>query len=154
MRSLLSALIMACALWPLSAVADIQWRIINRPYLQGQFNDDQGEQAFWAYCRPGSVIDVGVGANAQVGEGSGEAVMLSLTSGDETARLRGISRKTANFDKTGGTELRTSVSEDDPLFDVLATGQPITVTGSLDGSVTWNVEGLRSRVRNFLRQCR
>ena len=154
MRFTLHGVVFALFFSPAFAAADVQWRIINRPYLQGLSSEQNDDPVFWAYCRPGAVIDLGAGGNIGIGRGEGEAVTLKLTSDGRSATLNGISRPTAGFESTGRPELRTSVSEGDPLFDVLRTGKPVTVSGSMERADTWTVDGLRSRTSNFLRQCR
>ena len=46
-----------------------------------------------------------------------------------------------------------TVKPDDKLFAVLATGQPITVTGPIK-PLKWGVKGLKPKVEAFLKGCR
>ena len=139
-----------------AAAAPIEWRLLmkeGRPYLQGMPTETESDTEFWALCRRGGKIEIGVGANSMVGKGEGETVSLTLLSGSARAHLRGKSRNSVNFEMTAGTELRTQVSRDDALFKVLATGKPITVSGSIKTD-TWPVKDLKAKLAAFLRACR
>jgi hypothetical protein len=156
-RRWLSLLAIAAMLAPCAARADTQWKLMKRdghPYLQGMSSEPEADTEFWALCRSGSAIDLGVGADAGVGNAKGETVRLTLTSGNATATLSGRSRNSANFEMTAGTELRATVAATDPVFIVLATGTPIRVIGSLKAPETWQVKGLKQQVAAFLAACR
>jgi len=139
-----------------ASAAPVEWRLLKqegRPYLQGMPAETESDTEFWALCRRGGKIEIGVGANSMVGKGEGETVSLTLASGSARAHLRGKSRNSVNFQMTAGTELRAEVSRDDALFKVLATGKPITVSGSIKRDI-WAVKGLSAKLAAFLRACR
>jgi len=146
----------ALLLAPAPAAAELQWQYRTqqgRPYLQAMPSEPEGDTEFWASCRSATAIEVGIGANTTVGEGKGETVSLTLTSGGVSATVSGQSRNSANFQMTVGTELRTTVSRGHALFKVLATGQPITASGSIK-KVTWPVKGLKTKLAAFLAACK
>lgn len=78
---------------------------------------------------------------------------LTLASAGKSATVKGRSRWSENSEMTGGTELRATVALTHPLFAVLATGKPITVTGSLKKPVTWKVRSLKARLAAFIKAC-
>lgn len=139
------------------ALAEIEWSYAKekgRPILRGFSGEYEGDNEFWARCRADRRIEVGLGAHTEIGTGKGEAVALTLASGGKSATVKGQSRKSENFEMTSGTELRANVALADPLFAVLDTGKPITVTGSsVKKQVTWAVTNLKARVATFVKAC-
>jgi hypothetical protein len=57
-----------------------------------------------------------------MGSGEGKSVNLVVQSGNETARIIGLSLPSADQQMTGGTELVAAVQIDDPIFELLAAG--------------------------------
>ncbi len=156
MRTLVVVLAGLAVLQPATATAEVTWTLLKkegRAYLQGFSGVEEGDVEFWLQCRADKAIDLGAGGDTNVGEGTGEAVTLTLASDGKTAKLNGTSQQTRNFQMTAGVELRTKVSRDDPVFAVLATGKAIKVTGSIK-PVTWPVKGLKAKVAAFLQACR
>ena len=153
-----AALTLAATLaWPGAAWAEVEWAVRKekgRVFLQGMHNVSEVDYEFWAHCRADGDIDVGMGAESHVGKGKGEKVELTLTSAGQSAKVVGVSRDSVNAEMTGGIELQGRVKRDDPLFAVLAIGQPIRVTGSIKKPLKWNVKGLKPRVSAFLQACR
>ena len=94
-----------------------------------------------------------MGADSNVGEGKGEPVTLTLLSGPARAALAGASRNSANFQMTAGTELRAKISRKHDVFQVLASGEPIAVSGSIKPA-TWPVKALKAKVAAFLQACK
>ena len=117
----------------------------GRAYLQGMPNESEVDFELWAHCRADGAIDIGMGAESHVGKGKGEKVTLTLASGGQTASVTGVSRESDNAEMTGGIELRAKVMRDDKLFAVLATGQPIAVTGPIK-PLKWGVKGLKTKL--------
>jgi hypothetical protein len=155
LRFLAIALVAAVA-WPCTAAAEVEWTLRKekgRPFLQGMQNESEVDFEFWAHCRTDGNIDIGMGAESHVGKGKGERVELTLTSAGQTAKIAGVSRHSINSEMTGGIELRGRVTRDDPLFLVLATGQPITVTGLIK-PLRWGAKGLKAKLEAFLKSCR
>ncbi|HZQ11589.1 MAG TPA: hypothetical protein VFB31_02135 [Pseudolabrys sp.] len=155
-RALPIVIAAALALAPAMASAEVQWRLLKQhgqPYLQGMPDESESDNEFWALCRAGGAIEVGIGADSNVGKGEGEPVSVTLTSAGARATVNGRSRKSMNFEMTAGTELQTQVSRDDALFKVLAAGQPITVAGSIK-TATWPAKGLKAKVAAFLAACK
>ena len=142
---------------PGAAWAEVEWDLRKekgRVFLGGMHKVSEVDYEFWAHCRADGAIDVGMGAESHIGWGKGEKVELTLTSAGQSAKIVGVSRASANVEMTGGIELQARVKRDDRLFAVLATGQPITVTGSIKKRpLKWNVKGLKSRVARFLQAC-
>lgn len=143
--------------WPAVASAEkIVWTLSKdegRPFLTGMVDESEVDYEFWARCRADGTVDVGMGAESHVGEGKGEQVSLTLTSGTQTVKISGVSRESKNVEMTGGIELQAKVAVDDKLFAVLATGKPISVTGSIK-PLKWEVRGLKAKVEAFLKACR
>lgn len=153
LRAVIGAAVM---LAPAAASADVVWQLTKkqgRPFLQGASSEPETDKEFWAHCAAAGAIEIGVGAESNVGKGDGEAVTLTLLSGGTRAVLAGHSRKSADFQMTAGTELRAKVSSNDAVFTVLATDKPITVSGSIK-TVTWPVKGLKTKVAAFLQACK
>lgn len=150
------AALAAVLVLPSSATAEVQWTLRKdkgRAFLQGMHNESEVDFEFWAHCRTDGDIDIGMAAESHVGKGKGETVELSLASGGQTAKVSGVSRNSVNSEMTGGIELRGKVKRDDKLFVVLATGQPITVTGPIK-PLKWGVKGLKSKLDAFLKSCK
>jgi hypothetical protein len=134
-----------------------QWKLLTKnghPYLLGSAKDYEGDTDFWALCVGKRVIEIGVGANSQAGTGKSEPITLMLKSSNRSARVTGHSEQSANFQMTGGTELRASISARSPIFTILQTGKPIHVEGSIQAPADWRVEGLKPLVRAFLNACK
>ncbi|MBX9847017.1 MAG: hypothetical protein K2Z80_34935 [Xanthobacteraceae bacterium] len=148
---------MALLLVPAAAsAADVVWTVSNmkgRAFLGGMPDVPEVDYELWAHCRPDGNIEVGAGAEAHVGKARGEAVTLKLTSAATTATLTGVSRRSENSEMTGGIELRAVVSREHPLFAVLATGKPISVSGPIK-PMTWPAKGLKARTAEFLKACK
>ncbi len=123
-------------------------------HLQGMVDESEVDHEFWARCRKDGLIDIGMGAESHVGKGKGEKVSLTLTSGGQSVTISGVSRESKNVEMTGGIELQARVKRDDKLFVLLATGQPITVTGSIKKPLKWEVKGLKARTAEFLKACK
>ena len=146
--------------FPALAVSEVDWSFDkgdgSGAKLYGQPADEESDQVFWARCRKDGRIDIGVGAHDGVGEGKGETVSATLASGGKTKVLKGTSRESGNFQMTGGTELTATVSRDDPVFAVLATGKPINAAGAGDKppkTDMWGVTGLQQSLNAFLAAC-
>src|SRR5215207_2419141 len=93
--------------------ADVVWSVSKqkgRAHLGGMPDEPEVDYEFWAHCRADGSIEVGAAAEAHVGKGRGEAVTLKLASAGKSATLTGVSRKSENFEMTGGVELRAVVS--------------------------------------------
>jgi hypothetical protein len=133
----------------------VEWSIVTnqgRTQLMGTIDESEVDAELWARCRPDGMIDVGMGAESHVGKGKGEKVALTLTSAGQSVTIAGVSRESANVEMTGGIELQARLKPDDKLFAILATGQPITVTGPIE-TLKWEVRGLKVKVAQFLRSC-
>lgn len=154
---LICTFIIAATCGPTFAVAAVQWKFTQKnhhPYLQGFSGEYEGDNVFWALCRSTGIVDVGAGADSGVGKGTGEKVSLTLSSAGRSVSLQGSSRKSENFELTGGTELRTTVSIKNDLFLILKSGKPIKVVGSIEKPTPWSVDGLMMSVGAFLTACK
>lgn len=142
---------------PVGAKDGLRWTLDKKdgqPNLTGMSTVEEADTEFWALCIGGGQAEIGVGANSIVGKGAGEKVALTLKSGAQTATIAGTSRNSENSEMTGGTELHTQVKIDDPLFAVLATGKPVTVTGNIETPGKWPVNGLKAKVAAFQAACK
>lgn len=153
---LVALAIVAALAWPSAAAAEIKWSLgkeKGKAFLNGMENESEVDYELWARCRADGDIDVGMGAESHVGKGKGEKVEVTLTSAGQIAKVAGVSRESVNVEMTGGIELQGKVKRDDKLFVVLATGQPITVTGPIK-TMKWSVKGLKPKVDAFLKSCK
>ena len=152
---LLSLIVAAVIAIPATASAEVVWTLgkeKGRAFLFGMHNESEVDYELWARCRSDKDIDVGMGAESHVGKGKGEKVELTLASAGQSVKVVGVSRLSVNTEMTGGIELQGKVKRDDKLFAVLATGQPISVTGPIK-SRKWGVRGLKPKVEAFLKSC-
>ena len=153
---LVALTLVAALAWPSAAAAEVKWSLgkeKGKPFLYGMENEAEVDYELWAHCRADGDIDVGMGAQSHVGKGKGEKVELTLTSAGQSAKVAGVSRDSVNAEMTGGIELRGKVKRDDRLFAVLATGQPIAVTGPIK-PLKWGVRGLKPKLEAFLKSCK
>ena len=153
---LVALTLVAALAWPSAAAAEVKWSLgkeKGKPFLYGMENEAEVDYELWAHCRADGDIDVGMGAESHVGKGKGEKVELTLTSAGQSAKVAGVSRDSVNAEMTGGIELRGKVKRDDRLFAVLATGQPIAVTGPIK-PLKWGVRGLKPKLDAFLKSCK
>ncbi len=135
--------------------ADVVWTVSKkdgRAFLSGMPNESEVDYEFWAQCRADGAIDVGAAAESHVGKGGGEAVTLKLRSGLKSTTLTGVSRHSANFEMTGGVEIRAVVARTHPVFGVLGNGSKVTVSGPIKPAV-WPTKGLKAKVTTFLKAC-
>jgi hypothetical protein len=158
-RTMLAMRLLLCAavvLIPATASAEVLWQFTKkhgRPLLQAMSDEPESDTEFWALCRAGAAIDIGTGADINVGEGKGELVTLTLAGAGQRATVVGKSRNSANFQMTAGTELRASIARDHALFKVLATDKPITVSGA-SKPLTLPAKGRKAKVAAFLQACK
>ena len=153
---LVALTLVAALAWPSAAAAEVKWSLgkeKGKPFLYGMENESEVDYELWGRCRADGDIDVGMGAESHVGKGKGENVELTLTSAGQTAKVGGVSRDSVNAEMTGGIELQGKVKRDDRLFAVLATGQPIAVTGPIK-PLKWGVRGLKPKLEAFLKSCK
>ena len=153
---LVALTLVAALAWPSAAAAEVKWSLgkeKGKPFLYGMENEAEVDYELWAHCRADGDIDVGMGAESHVGKGKGEKVELTLTSAGQSAKVAGVSRDSVNAEMTGGIELQGKVKRDDRLFAVLATGQPIAVTGPIK-PLKWGVRGLKPKLEAFLKSCK
>jgi hypothetical protein len=137
----------------LPAHAAMRWQAGQRPVLLAHSTESESARAFLALCRGPGAIELRIGADAYVGKGEGEPVSLIFAGGGRSATLRGVSKKSDDFGMTGGRELVTEVSTDDPLFAVLLAGKPVTITGSLKKPIVLDGKSAKPAVAKFLVAC-
>jgi hypothetical protein len=145
----------AIALVPAAASAEVLWRFTRehgRPLLQAMSDEPEADTEFWARCRSGGAIDMGIGADTSIGKGEGEPVTLTLASAGTQATVAGQSRNSANFQMTAGAELRATIAHGHALFKVLATDKPIVVSGA-SKPITLPAKGRKAKVAAFLQAC-
>lgn len=147
----------ALFLLPVTAQAAIVWKLEKKdgqPHLFALPTAEESDFDFWALCKKGGVIEIGIGADTNVGKGDGEPVTVTLKSGGKEAKIEGRSIKSENYEMTAASELRTQAKAGDPLFAVLSAGAPISVTGSIEKPAKWQVSGLKAKVAAFLARCK
>jgi hypothetical protein len=158
-RTMSATRLLVCAaimLAPAAASAEMLWQFTRehgRPFLQAMSDEPEADTEFWALCRSGGAIDVGIGADTSVGKGEGEPVTLTLASAGIKATVAGESRNSANFQMTAGTELSASVGRGHALFNVLATDKPIVVRGASKPLIL-PAKGRKAKVAVFLHACK
>jgi hypothetical protein len=135
------------------AAAKTKWTAGTVPSLYAMSDEDEADHSLYAFCAIPGIVELFVGAHEQVGKGQNEAVKLRLESDGKSATVNGFSRKSYNFEMTGGTELVTRIEATNDVFKVLATGKPIKLTGSLGKPVTWNHPGMADAVKKFSKAC-
>ncbi|GEM_PF-3364722 len=122
--------------------------------LTGQPDEEESDQVLFARCRADGRIDLAVGAYEGVGEGKGEPVSVTLSSGGKSATLHGKSQNSRNFEMTAGTELATTVASDDSIFALLMSEQPVAIgVGASSARDSWSARGLRKSAQAFLAAC-
>ena len=144
---------LAIAMSITTANAEIKWNNASRPYLVARSDEPESDASLRALCRTADAIEVRVGGREQVGKGKGDAVRLRFVSDGQQADVRGVSRRSDDFEMTAGTELVTELKASDPLFGVLRLGKPVTLSGSLKKTVTWAPSNMASAVKDFLTAC-
>jgi hypothetical protein len=153
MKRLFFVSIAALTFWPASSFAGEVWSLYRDdqrggPVLSGMLGESESDTDLWIACRKDGRLEVGAGANSEIGTGKGEKVSVTFSSANKTAKLTGVSRESANFQMTGGTELFTVLKRDDPLFAVLRTGKPLKLNGAEIGT-----EELPAKLAHFLALC-
>jgi hypothetical protein len=139
-----------------TASAEVLWQFTKehgRPLLQAMPDEPESDKVFWALCRAGGAIDIGIGADTTVGTGEGEPVTLTFAGAGMGATVAGMSGNSANFQMTAGTKLRASISRDHALFRVLATDKPIAVSGASKPMILL-AKGRKAKVAAFLKACK
>ena len=158
MKKIMLAAMAAIVLVPVAAWSAENWSVDkedqreNRMVLSGMPDQEEVDTDVWLACRKDGRFDIGLGANDSIGEGKGEAVSVTLTSGGKTATVKGTSHNSDNFEMTGGTELIGVVAKSDPLFAVLSAGPTVkTKSGKTTGS--FDTKGLQKKLPAFLASC-
>jgi hypothetical protein len=153
------ACLSACFLVGLTtaAFADFRWIFNKQPRIEliGMdvvAGDDSTDTQFRATCRTGGRAEIGIGASHDLGSGNGEPVSVEITSGSKRTTLTGRSRKSPNFEMTGGTELRKIVSLKHSLFGTLGNGATIRVSGP-QLALEWPPTGLKQKLAAFRKGC-
>ena len=135
---------------------EIEWSISTVPYLEARSTETESDASLRAFCTPGNRVILRFGAPASpgfMGEGGGEALSVTLESAGKTAPATGVSKQSVDSELTGGVELVTDISLDDPLFEVLSTGKPVTMVKT-DGKKEVLTEGEGSaKVKEFVKSC-
>lgn len=136
------------------ALAATKWTAGTSPSLSVMSDESEADRSLYAVCPIRGIVELFVGAQEQVGKGEGEAVKLRVESDGKSATLSGVSRRSFNSEMTGGTELVTRVIlPDDDFFNVLSSGKPVKLSGSLAKPVTWNHKGMADAVKKFVKDC-
>jgi hypothetical protein len=135
------------------ACAEQIWRLSMRPYLEARSQEPESDAIFRAFCRSPNAIEIRVGAADNVGKGQGENVMLKFSSGGQVAILHGVSRRSDEYQMTGGAELVTEIKPTDDVFKLLELGGPLNISGSIKKPTVWTSDQMATSVKNFLATC-
>ncbi len=137
----------------------VEWSLSSYPFLEARSTESESDASLRAQCAPGNRVILSFGAPATpgfMGEGEGESMSVMLESAGKTASVKGISKQSVDSELTGGIELATDVSLDDPLFDVLSTGKPVMIVKA-DGMKEALTEGEYGEgadaVKQFVKAC-
>jgi|SRR5580698_6314142 hypothetical protein len=137
-----------------TANAEMNWITSTRPYLEARSSEPESDASLRAICRSPASIEVRIGANEQVGKGHGEPVKLIFVGNGRQVIVRGISERSSDYEMTGGTELVADLLPGNKLFDLLISGQPVQMGGTLKNKATWSGDKMVSAVRSFLTACK
>ena len=137
-----------------AADAGTQWRVLSKPYLEARSPEPETDAALRALCRRADSVELRIGADVGLGEGKNEAVSLKLESNGKVIDLKGISKRSEDFEMTGGAELVATVPLDHPLFSLLTTGSPVTLIGPSGKKVSPWITNSREAVEKFVKACR
>jgi hypothetical protein len=136
-----------------SAAAEVVWTVATRPYLIARSSEPESDASLRALCRNPDAIELRLAAREGVGKGRGEPVTLRFQSAGHIAVVNGVSRRSEDFQMTGGTELVTDAKSGDAFFQVLSSGQAVTLSGSIKSTATWDAVGISTSVKSFLSAC-
>lgn len=135
---------------------EVEWVVSSSPYLEARSTETESDASLRALCAPGNRVILSFGAPATpgfMGEGGGEPLSVELESAGQSAPVKGISKVSVDSELTGGVELFTEISLDDPLFSVLSTGKPVTMVRA-DGKKEVLTEGEGAgEVKAFVKAC-
>jgi len=105
-------------------------------------------------CKRGGALEIGLGADVGIGKGNSEGVTMSVKSAAASLRVDGVSRKSANFEMTSGTELVKTITASDPLIDLLKIEGLISMRQEPAGkSFTFPAKGFGAALAKFLKGC-
>ncbi len=156
MKTLIRALLLASILVPIAggmAQAQYLWTYVkDTKELIGSTGEEEGDTDFRATCKAGGHAEVGIGAETGIGDGNGEAVSVTLTSGTKTLKIDGKSRNSPNFQMTAGVELQTTVDGQHAIFQLLAESGAIKVSGQ-GKKATWPAAGRAKATASFVKAC-
>ncbi len=120
-----------------SADGDLSWDFLNdRNYMTMtlRHKDPKAPLPFLAACEERGAVKLSIGAPLDKVTEAADTVSLALDSGGVSAKLSG---KATFNDFTKVFEIVLETTTDNKVFDVLATGKPITVTGPAKTAATW-----------------
>ncbi len=86
--------------------------------------DGLGDAPFFAACAETGKIDLRLGAPLDQVKAPGQPIAITLRAGSRSATVNGSSE---SVELTGSMQLLAHVKSSDPLFDVLAAGQPVAL---------------------------
>ena len=135
---------------------EIEWGGSTYPFLEGRSTETESDASLRALCAPGHRVILSFGAPASpgfMGEGKGEPFSVTLESAGKSAVAKGVSKPSVDSKLTGGIELAMEITVDDPVFDVLTTGKPVTMVKT-DGQKEVLTEGEGSAsIKEFVTAC-
>ncbi|MBI5260352.1 MAG: hypothetical protein HY852_00870 [Bradyrhizobium sp.] len=146
-RILTASLLLSISATVASATA-VEWTLTKAPLELVGMPTDQGEEPDYVIrltCKKGAVVQIGLGAYKDLGNGKAEPLSVTLISATQTVALSGKPAPSKNWNMTASSELRTEmpVSSMDKLSAVFATGEPITVSGAITD--VWTVSAKRKK---------
>jgi hypothetical protein len=118
-------------------------------------DESESDTLLRATCVAGGRVDLRLGATFQIGRGKLEPVTVSLTAGNRTTILKGISVESPDIEMTGGTELLTTLPSDHRAFNILAQAGSIRIKAT-GGETNRFQLGQRATtgLKTFLDTCR
>ncbi len=137
-----------------AAAAQTQWKVSSKPYLEARSSEPETDAALRVLCRRADNVELRVGADVGLGEGKNEAVSLKLESNGKIIDLKGVSKRSEDFEMTGGAELVATVPLDHPLFSFLTTGKPVTLIGPSGKKVSPWITNSKEPVEKFVKASR
>ena len=151
-RTAVLATAIALAFVPNTAFAYSWMYISQEKELVGTTGEEEGDTDFRASCKANQHAEIGIGAEEDVGTGKGEAVSVTLKTGERTLRIEGTSHNSPNFEMTAGVELQTAVDGRHEIFQLLTEPGTIKVTGATRPA-SWPAGGRAAATKAFVHAC-
>ena len=153
------AVVLSCAFaTPSHAAKKFTWSVgpvWDELTLMGMLGEPEDEPDYLLrlVCTKDRTIEMGLGADAEVGSGKGEKVVLIAKTGGADFRIEGVSRNSKNFEMTGGTELVKPVTLDEPIIKALASPNASVAVSGGKRRFTLPGRGFAAKLAAFNKGC-